>query len=88
MIQDLRKTYSPSVEKNIFKAASQVNLDKVIGYKDEEGYHSFLETYNKKYKDKEDAIVKERLEELAEKKAESEHPEFVIDTTFSKKGED
>lgn len=88
LIQDLRKTYSPSVEKNIFKAASQVNLDKVIGYKDEEGYHSFLETYNKKYKEKEEAIVKERLEELAEKKAESEHPEFVIDTTFSKKGED
>ncbi len=40
--------YNPMVEKNIFKAASNVNLDKIIGYKKNGVLHSYLEDYDKK----------------------------------------
>ncbi len=44
LIQKLKET-NPQVEKNIFKSAENIVLDKVIGYKDSEGHHSFLDTY-------------------------------------------
>ncbi len=40
--------YNPMVEKNIFKSASNVNLDKIIGYKKNGVLHSYLEDYDKK----------------------------------------
>lgn len=47
LIKELVKNYNSQVEMNLFKAPSNVTLDMVLGYKDEEEYHSFLEDYNK-----------------------------------------
>ena len=46
LIQKLKET-NPQVEKNIFKSSENIVLDKVIGYKDPQGHHSFLDTYDK-----------------------------------------
>ena len=45
LIQKLKET-NPQVEKNIFKSSENIVLDKVIGYKDPNGHHSFLDTYD------------------------------------------
>lgn len=37
--------YNPVVAKNIFKAASNINLDKLLGYKTKGEFHSFLDNY-------------------------------------------
>ena len=37
---------NPNYAKNIFKANSNVVLDKVVGYKDSNGLHSFLDNYS------------------------------------------
>lgn len=46
LIQELKSTYNVNVEKNIFKAPSNVNVDKVIGYKKDGKMHSFLDDYD------------------------------------------
>ena len=38
--------YNPMVEKNIFKSAQNVNLDKIIAYKKGKEIHSYLDTYD------------------------------------------
>ena len=48
LIQVLKKNYNENVEKNIFSAASNVNFDKIIGYKKKGAKHSFLEEYDEK----------------------------------------
>ncbi len=40
-------TYNPNVERNIFKSAENVNLDKILGYKKGDTKHSFLDDYDK-----------------------------------------
>lgn len=45
LIADLKKEI-PQVEKNIFKAADNVTLDMIIGYKEKGEYHSFLDDYD------------------------------------------
>lgn len=45
LIKKLKQT-NPQVEKNIFKSAENVVLDKIVGYKDPEGRHSFLDNYD------------------------------------------
>ena len=45
LIKDLLK-YNPFVEKNIFKAPFNVNVDKVIGYKLDNKEISFLDEYD------------------------------------------
>ena len=45
LIQTLKKDYNELVEKNIFAAASNVNLNKIIGYKKDGEKHTFLEDY-------------------------------------------
>ena len=45
LIKDLLK-YNPFVEKNIFKAPFNVNVDKVIGYKLHNKEISFLDEYD------------------------------------------
>ncbi|MDE7264219.1 MAG: hypothetical protein K2N64_06125 [Anaeroplasmataceae bacterium] len=45
LIKELTK-YSPFVEQNIFKSTFNVNLNKIIGYKKDEEYISFLDTYD------------------------------------------
>lgn len=44
MIKKLKKT-NPQVESNIFKSVENVNLDTVIGYKQNSVKHNFLELY-------------------------------------------
>ncbi len=50
LIEELRKSYNENVEKNIFAAASNVNLDKVIAYKEGKNMHNFLDEYEKEDK--------------------------------------
>ena len=47
LIKDLLK-YNPQVEKNIFRSASNVTLDMILGYKEGGKYHSFLDDYDNK----------------------------------------
>lgn len=49
LIKDLMKK-DPQVEKNIFKSASNVTLDMILGYKKDGVYHSFLDDYDKEIK--------------------------------------
>ena len=46
LIQELKKNYNANVEKNIFSAASNVNMNKIIGFKKDGVKHSFLEEYD------------------------------------------
>lgn len=39
---------NPQVEMNIFRAVQNVQLDRIISYKDESGVHSFLDKYEEK----------------------------------------
>ncbi|MDE6656043.1 MAG: tRNA 2-thiocytidine biosynthesis TtcA family protein [Anaeroplasmataceae bacterium] len=47
LIKELLK-YNPLVEKNIFKSTYNVNLNKIIGYKKDDAFISFLDEYDKK----------------------------------------
>lgn len=47
LIAEMKKI-NPQVEKNIFRSVENVNLNTVIAYKNEEGTHNFLDTYNEK----------------------------------------
>lgn len=46
LINSLLK-YNENVEKNIFKSATNINLDKILGYKKGDTYISFLDDYDK-----------------------------------------
>ena len=46
LIETLRKTYNENVEKNIFSAASNVNMNMILGYKKDGIKHSYLDTYD------------------------------------------
>ncbi len=46
LIEELKKNYNENVEKNIFAAASNINMDMILGYKKDGVKHSFLETYD------------------------------------------
>ena len=46
LIHKLEKE-NPLIVKNIFKAGSNVNLDKVLGYKKDNEYYNYLDNYNK-----------------------------------------
>ena len=45
LINSLLK-YNENVEKNIFKSATNINLDKILGYKQGNKYVSFLDDYD------------------------------------------
>ena len=45
LIRDLKKV-NPFVEGNIFKSVENVNIDTVVGYKQYDVRHSFLENYD------------------------------------------
>lgn len=47
LIAELRKI-NPQVDKNIFRSVENVNLNTLIAYKDKNGTHNFLDTYNEK----------------------------------------
>ena len=46
LIKNLQETYNENVEKNIFKAAENVNLNMILGYKKDGKIVSFLDYYN------------------------------------------
>ena len=46
LIQELKKNYNDNVEKNIFAAASNVNMNMIIGYKKDGKKYSFLDEYD------------------------------------------
>jgi len=54
LIQELKKNYNDNVEKNIFSAASNINMNMILGYKKDGVRHSFLEEY-----DEEDDSIEE-----------------------------
>lgn len=82
LIKQLMVTYSPMVEKNIFKAGGNVVLDKVLGYKEEGVYHDYLETYEKDGARINQKISSLNLEKAAVDKAENEHRALKEDDTF------
>ena len=47
LIAELKKV-NPQVEKNIFRSVENVNVNTVIAYKDNEGVHRFLDSYDNK----------------------------------------
>ena len=47
LIKSLKKDI-PQVEQNIFKSASNVTLDMILGYRNHGELHSFLDDYDKK----------------------------------------
>lgn len=48
LIQELKKNYNDNVEKNIFAAASNINMNMILGYKKDGVKHSFLDEYDNK----------------------------------------
>ncbi len=46
LIQELKKNYNDNVEKNIFAAASNVNMNMIIAYKKDGVKYSFLDEYD------------------------------------------
>lgn len=82
LIQELAKTYNPLVEKNIFQAASNVQIDKTLGYKVGKQTHSFLEDYDKKKIAQFKSIEEEGVEIQAIEKAMREHREFEVEEVF------
>ncbi len=46
LIQELKKNYNDNVEKNIFSAASNINMNMILGYKKDGIKHSFLDDYD------------------------------------------
>lgn len=82
LIKQLIVTYSPMVEKNIFKAGGNVILDKVLGYKEEGVYHDYLETYEEDGAKINQKISSLNLEKAAVDKAENEHRALKEDDTF------
>lgn len=82
LIKQLMVTYSPMVEKNIFKAGGNVILDKVLGYKEEGVYHDYLEAYEEDGARINQKISSLNLEKAAVDKAENEHRALKEDDTF------
>lgn len=82
LIKQLMVTYSPMVEKNIFKAGENVVLDKVLGYKEEGVYHDYLEAYEEDGARINQKISSLNLEKAAVDKAENEHRALKEDDTF------
>lgn len=85
LIKELKQSYNPFVEKNIFSSASKVQLDKILGYEKGKKEHSFLDDYDLKKEKENKAIKDSNLETLAQKKAEEEHKPFEMDHSFEEK---
>ena len=48
LIKQLKETYNDNVEKNIFKSSENINLNMILGYKQNKQHISFLDFYDKK----------------------------------------
>ncbi len=85
LIAKLKDTYNPRVEKNIFAASGNVELDKILGYSSHGKEHTFLEDYENKKTLQNQEIEATSAEELAIEKALKEHRDFIIDDTYFEK---
>lgn len=56
LIKELRE-YNPVVEKNIFKSATNVYMDKILGWKKDGKDYSYLDTYDKKEEEKKQFLL-------------------------------
>lgn len=83
LIKELKETYSPMVEKNIFRAAYNVNLNMVLGYKKDGKEVNFLDEYEEEGKKTEQRIKDLKLEEKSVRKAEEEHAEMRVDESLN-----
>lgn len=45
LIKNLKKT-NPNIDDNIFKSLDNINMNCILGYKNNKKYHSFLDTYD------------------------------------------
>lgn len=79
LIEQLLKDYSPVVEKNIFKSASNVHLDMILGYKADGKEISFMDNYEEMGEKINEKIEREDLENKAIEKAIREHKEINIE---------
>ena len=70
------------VEKLDAEVGKTVTLDKVLGYKNEGIYHDYLDSYEEEGNKINEAIKSLKIEEAVIEKAEKEHKELVIDTTY------
>lgn len=84
LIAELMKTYSPMTEQNLFEAASNVNIDKVLGYKKDGIEHSFLDDYEENGKKIDAKIREEDLEAKSLAKAKKEHAVLKVDASCRK----
>lgn len=84
LIQDLMKDYSDVVEKNIFQAAGNVNMDMILGYKKDGMEHTFLEEYEENSKKMDEQIRESGIEKASIDKALKEHRALEKDLTFRK----
>lgn len=82
LIAELKKTYNPLVEKNIFTSASNVELDKIVGYKTAKEEKSFLDDYEAKKEKQFEEIRQSGIEDKAIEKAIREHRGFEIDESI------
>ncbi len=85
LIKRLKEEYSPYIEKNLFKAGANVNVDMVLGHKNHGEMHTFLDHYEEESARLDRKIKQERIEEEAEKKAAAEHRDLLFDERFLKK---
>ena len=84
LIASLKENYNPLVEKNIFIAAANVQLDKIVGYEAEGEAHDFLEDYEEKASRQFAKIEESHVEDEAIEKAIREHRAFEVDDSLEK----
>lgn len=82
LIQELKKSYCPTVEENLFKASENCNLDMLLGFKKNGVKHSFLDTYNDESNKIKDEIIKNNKQANALEKATREHNPLIIEKEF------
>lgn len=82
LIAALKETYNPFIEKNIFASASNVQTEKILGYVDSNGEHSFLDTYDEYKNAQNEKIRTHGIENQVIEKAEREHKGFEFDLTY------
>ena len=59
LIKELMKNYNDQVEKNIFKAADNVTIDMILGYKYKGKHYSYIDDYDANEKEM-DKILKSK----------------------------
>ena len=82
LIRRLKEEYNPFVEKNIFSAANKIQIEKILGYEDSSGPHSFLDHYEEYKAEQKKKIESGGIEDAVLEKAMREHRDFEWDLSF------